>query len=222
MNVDMNTIRFLGAAQLFVFVASLLSNQLLKSLVGSGDISESLVNISENLPRMRISTLVALLNCLGIVTLGALFYIVLNEQNKILALVALGCFLAEGITLAVSKIGAYGLISLSQEFVAAGAPESTYFQSLGDFLYNSVDQKGYDIHMLFFCVGAILWYSLLHVSGFVPPLISIWGIVAVCLISIPVLLSLIGIDFLPAGILALPYAPYELVLGVWLIFKGFN
>jgi len=82
MNVDMNTIRLLGAAQLFVFVASLLSNQLLKSVVGSGDISESLVNISENLPRMRISTLVALLNCLGIVTLGVIFYIVLNEQKK--------------------------------------------------------------------------------------------------------------------------------------------
>ena len=133
MNVDMNTIRFLGAAQLFVFAASLLSNQLLKSVVGSGDISDALVNISENISRMRISTLVALLNCIGIVILGVLFYIVLNEQNKILALVALGCFLAEGITLAVSKIGAYGLISLSQEFVAAGAPESSYFQTLGDF-----------------------------------------------------------------------------------------
>lgn len=222
MNVDMNTIRFLGAAQLFVFAASLISDQLLKSVVGSGDISDALVNISENISRMRLSTLVALLNCLGIVTLGVLFYIVLNEQNKILALVALGCFLAEGITLAVSKIGAYGLMPLSQEFVAAGAPESSYFQTLGDFLYNGVDQKGYDIHMLFFCVGAILWYSLLHMSGFVPPLISVWGIVAACLISIPVLLGLIGVDFLPAGILALPYAPYELVLGVWLIFKGFN
>lgn len=222
MNIDMNTIRLLGAAQLFVFAASLISDQLLKSVVGSGDISDALVNISENLSRMRISTLVALLNCLGIVTLGVLFYIVLNEQNKTLALVALGCFLAEGITLAVSKIGAYGLISLSQEFVAAGAPESSYFQTLGDFLYTSVDRKGYDIHMLFFCVGGILWYSLLYMSGSVPPALSIWGIVAACLISIPVLLALVDVEFLPAGILALPYAPYELVLGVWLIIKGFN
>lgn len=218
----MNTIRLLGAAQLFVFAASLISDQLLKSVVGSGDISDALVNISENLSRMRISTLVALLNCLGIVTLGVLFYIVLNEQNKTLALVALGCFLAEGITLAVSKIGAYGLISLSQEFVAAGAPESSYFQTLGDFLYTSVDRKGYDIHMLFFCVGGILWYSLLYLSGSVPQALSIWGIVAACLISIPVLLALVDVEFLPAGILALPYAPYELVLGVWLIIKGFN
>ena len=218
----MNTIRLLGAAQLFVFGASLLSEQLLKSVVGSGSISDTLVNISENLFRMRISNLVALLNCLGIVILGVLFYIVLNEQNKTLALVALGCFLAEGITLAVSKIGAYGLIPLSQEFVTAGAPESSYYQTLGDFLYNGVDRKGYDIHMLFFCIGGILWYYLLYLSGYVPPVLSLWGLAAVCLLSIPVLLALLDLEFLPATLLALPYAPFELVLGIWLIVKGIN
>ena len=218
----MNTIRLLGAAQLFVFGASLLSEQLLKSVVGSGSISDTLVNISENLFRMRISNLVALLNCLGIVILGVLFYIVLNEQNKTLALVALGCFLAEGITLAVSKIGAYGLIPLSQEFVTAGAPESSYYQTLGDFLYNGVDRKGYDIHMLFFCIGGILWYYLLYLSGYVPPVLSLWGLAAVCLLSIPVLLALLDLEFLPATLLALPYASFELVLGIWLIVKGIN
>ena len=220
MNIDVNTVRLLGAAQLFVFAASMLSEQLLKSVVGSGGISETLVNISENISRMWVSNLVALFNCLGIVTLGVLFYIVLNEQNKILALVALGFFVAEAITLAVSKIGVYGLIPLSQEFVAAGAPESSYYQTLGDFLYNSVDRKGYDIHMLFFCIGATLWYYLLYVSGIVPPVLALWGLVAICLLLIPTMLALLGRDFLPATLLALPYAPYELVLGIWLIGKG--
>lgn len=222
MNIDVNTVRLLGAAQLFVFFASLLSEQLLKSVVGSGTISEILVNISENIPRMWISNMAALFNCLGIVALGVLFYIVLNEQNKTLALISLGCFIAEAITLAVSKIGAYGLIPLSQEFVAAGAPESTYYQTLGDFLYYGVDRKGYDIHMLFFCLGGILWYYLIYVSGLIPSILSIWGLVAISLLTIPVLLALIGRDFLPATILALPYAPFELVLGIWLIVKGVN
>lgn len=222
MNIDVNTVRLLGATQLFVFFASLLSEQLLKSVVGSGTISEILVNISENIPRMWISNMAALFNCLGIVALGVLFYIVLNEQNKTLALISLGCFIAEAITLAVSKIGAYGLIPLSQEFVAAGAPESTYYQTLGDFLYYGVDRKGYDIHMLFFCLGGILWYYLIYVSGLIPSILSIWGLVAISLLTIPVLLALIGRDFLPATILALPYAPFELVLGIWLIVKGVN
>jgi len=222
MNPEATTIRLLGAAQLFVFVASLISDQLLKSVAGSGGISETLVNISGNISRIRISNLVALFNSLAIITLGVLFYIVLSEQNKTLALVALGCFTAEGITLSVSKIGAYALIPLSRNFVAAGSPESSYFQTLGDFLYNGLDRRGYDIHMLFFCVGGILWYSLLHISGIVPPALSLWGLVAICLLTIPTLLTLFDLDFLPAMILGLPYAPFELVLGIWLIVKGFN
>lgn len=222
MNPEANTIRLLGAAQLFVFVASLVSDQLLKSVAGSGSISEVLMNISENISRVRISNLVALFNSLTIITLGVLFYIVLNEQNKTLALVALGCFTAEGITLAVSKIGAYALIPLSQSFVAAGSPESSSFQTLGDFLYNGVDRRGYDIHMLFFCAGGILWYYLLYISRIIPAGLSLWGLIAICLLTIPTLLALLDLEFLPAMVLGLPYAPFEPVLGIWLIVKSIN
>jgi hypothetical protein len=204
LNVDMNTIRLLGAAQLFVFVAGLVSEQLLKSVIGSGSISDILVNISQKISLVRISNLIALINCLAIVTLGVLFYIVLNEENKTLALVALGCFLAEAITLAVSKLGAYALVPLSQEFVAVGSPESSYFQTLGDFLYNGLDRRGYDIHMLFFCLGGIFWYYLLYISGNIPQILSIWGLVAVSLLTIPVLLALLDREYLPAMILGLP------------------
>lgn len=222
MTIDMNTVRLLGAVQLFVFAAGLLSEQLLKSAVGSGDIPSMLVNISNNLSRMRFSNLVALLNCLAIIALGTLFYITLNGQNKTLALVALGFFLAEAITLAVSKIGTFALVPLSQEFVAAGAPEQPHLQALGNFLYNGIDRRGYDIHMLFFCLGGILWYYLLHSSGKIPALISIWGLAAISLLTIPVVLALLDREYLPAMILGLPYAPYELVLGLWLVITGFN
>ncbi len=223
MNTEMNTIRLLGAAQLMVFVGGMLSERLLASVVGSGSISDKLVNISNNLTLMRISNLVALLESLAIIFLGVMFYIVFNKEYKIIALVALGFFLAEGITLAVSKIGAYALIPLSQEFVEAGAPEASTYQTLGRFLYNGVDRQGYDIHMLFFGLGGILWYYLLYVSKSIPNVLSVWGLVAICLFTIYVLLTLYDRYFLPAaGILALPYVPYELFLGVWLIFKGFN
>jgi hypothetical protein len=223
MDIGMNTVKLLGAAQLLVFAASLISERLLASGVRTGSISDILVNISKNLTRMRISTLVALINCLAIILLGSMFYIVFMDEYKIIALVALGCFLAEGITLAVSKIGAYSLIPLGQEFVNAGAPESSYYQTLGNFLYYGVDRRGYDIHMLFFCMGAILWYYLLYISNVIPRALSLWGLVAVCLLTIPILLELFERDLFPAaGILALPYLPFELVLGIWLIVKGFN
>jgi hypothetical protein len=217
----MNTIRLLGAAQLIVFIASLVSDQTLKSIVGSASGSALLANISNRVALVRASNLIALVNSLVIILLGVLFYAALNENNKTLALVALGCFFAEAITLAVSKIGAYGLVPLSQDFVAAGAPETSYYQTLADFLYHGVDRRGYDIHMLFFCVGGIQWYYLLYVSRCIPPALSVWGLVAICLLTIPTLLTLLDIEFMPAMILALPYAPFELVLGIWLLVKGF-
>ena len=107
---------------------------------------------------MRTSIVVGLVTSIGIVVLAVLLYVVLHKQNKIIALVALGWWLAEAITLAVSTIGAFALIPLSLKFVEAGAPAASYFQTLGDFLYSGVFQLGNDIHMLFYCLGGILWF----------------------------------------------------------------
>ena len=220
----MNTIRLLGATQLIVFVFGVTGQRLLTLAVGSGSISDKLVNISNTLTLMRISNLVALVERVAIVVLGVLYYSVFNTKYKIIALVAMGLYLAEAITKAVAKIGAYALIPLSQEFVEAGAPASSYFQTLGDFFLYGVDKRGYDIHMLFFCLGGILWYYLFYVSGYIPRVLSVWGLAAVCLLSIPTLLVLYNrdFDFIPVMMLALPYLPYELFLGVWLIVKGFK
>ncbi len=223
MNTDMNTVRLLGAAQLTVFVAAMLGRLMLTSVVGSGSISDILVNISKNVTLMRISILLALVDSVGIVVLGSLFYIVFSKEYAIIALVALGFYLALSITRAVSKMGAFALIPLSQEFVEAGAPESTYFQTLGDFLYYGVDRQGFNILNLFFCSGGILWYYLLLKSGSIPQALSLWGLVAVSLLLVPVLLLLYDRDFThPVMAVGLLYLPFELVLGVWLIVKGFN
>jgi len=56
----------------------------------------------------------------------------------------------------------------------------------------------------------------------IPPVLSIWGLVAVCLLTIPAVLALPDLDFLRAMTLGLPYAPFELVLGIWLLVYGFN
>jgi hypothetical protein len=222
MPAEMNTVRLLGGAQLTVFAATMLSERLLASAVGSGGISEKLVSIAENVPRMRISNVIALVNSLAIILLGILFYIVFSEEYKIMALAALGLFLKDAIRLAVSKIGAYALIPLSQEFVEAGAPEASDYQTLGDFLYSGVDRRGYDIHVLFFCLGGIFWYDLLYRSGSIPQALSLWGLAAVSLLTIPVVIVLFGRSLTPLMILGLPYAPFEFVLGIWMIVKGFN
>ncbi len=58
----------------------------------------------------------------------------------------LGFFLAEAISLAVSKIGAYALMPLSQEFIAAGA--KTFIQLLHNTISKLYGQHGYSFTMV--------------------------------------------------------------------------
>jgi hypothetical protein len=63
--------------------------------------------------------------------------------------------------------------------------------------------------MLFTSLGLLLTNYLLYVSRYIPRAISIWGLAAIFLLLMPVLLQLYDRDlFRPAMILAIPYASY--------------
>ncbi len=227
MNSDNRIPRLLGVFFLIVATASLLSGLLFGSITGSGvfdppigsdSISGSLVNISNKPVQMLISILIELITSFGIVVLGVLLFIVLQKQNKIIALVALGWFLAEEIILAVSKINAFSLLSLSKEYIAAGSPDSSYFQTLGT-LFLGADRSGYNIHMLFFGLGGILFYYLFYKSRYIPRILSAWGLVTVSLVFMGECLVFFDIKIIP---LYIPYMPFEWAIGIWLLAKGVN
>jgi hypothetical protein len=220
MSSDKQTIRFLGAAFLLVFVASMLSGALQESAIGSGSISDQLTNISNNLTLMRISILVELITSLGIVVLASLLYIVFHKQHKNIAQVALGWWLAEAIILAVSKIGAFALIPLSQEYVKAAASDVSHLQALGDFYYYGFDRQGWNLHMLFFCLGGILWYALFFRSAAIPRAFAAWGIASVSLVTINILIMLWDRDTDLIMPLLFPYLLFEASIGPWLMIKG--
>ncbi|HTY92203.1 MAG TPA: DUF4386 domain-containing protein [Methanocella sp.] len=229
MDTDMkygNTPRFLGAAFLIVIVTSLIAGIPLNSIVGNssgasidpGSISDMLARVFNNPTLMHVSVLGGLLNSAGIVILATLLYVVLNGQNKTLALAALGLWLAEAIFFAIMQIGLLALIPLSHDFVNATAPVPAFYQTLGDFFYNGIYSQGITIHMWFYCVGGLLWYYLFYRSKYVPRIISLFGLLAVTLGLAGIVFQLFGYSvpmfaFLPIGL-------FELIIGVWLLLKG--
>ena len=205
----MNTVRLLGAAQVMVIVSYFIVEGLQASAVGSGSISDILVNISNKIALMRISNLAALGQALIIITPGVLYYVIFYKEYKIIALVALGCFLVAAISVVVGKLGANALIPLSQEYVDAGVPEPSYFQTQGNILYFSVDRRGVELSGLFTSLGFLLANYLLFISRSIPRPISIFGLVAICMILIYQVLQLYDPEILPgAMILAIPYVPF--------------
>jgi hypothetical protein len=218
MNPDRNTVRLLGAAFLLQAVASAVSGLfLLQPLIVSGSIIDSMTNIANNPLQMRASILVEMITAIGIVMLGALLYVTLKKQNGNIALVALGLYLIEAALLAASRIPAFSLLRTSQESVIAGHPD--YLQALGNVFYEA-QSFGYDLHMLPFALGATLFYILFFRSGFLPRVLSLWGLIAAPLAFIGTLFSLLGYN-VPIFVF-LPNLPFELGVGLWLMIKGIS
>ena len=224
MNTDKNTPRLLGMMFVIVIVISLLSGNLLTPLnfkmIGPPDnISETMINFSDNATMVQMSIVGFLIEAVAIVLLTVLLYTTLKKQNKIIARWAFGLWIIEAVAIAVREINAFSLLYTSQEFVKAGAPDSSYFQTLGSLFYKLM-HFSYDAQMVFYCIGGILFYYLILKSKYVPKVLPILGIIVASLGFIGELFALFGYD-VPLYVF-LPILPFELAIGVWLMVKGFR
>jgi hypothetical protein len=224
MITDKNTARLLGFMFIFVVVAATLSappvNPVAITIVGTPDnISETMINISDNPTTMQMSIVGYLIEAIAIVLLAVLLYTTLKNQNKIIARWAFGLWIVEAVFVAVKQISTFSLLNVSQEFVNAGAPGSSYFQTLGSLFYETF-QFGYGVQMVFYCTGGILFYYLFFKSRYVPIVLSLWGIAAASVAFIGYLFVIFGYDVPLYAFL--PILPFELAIGVWLIVKGFS
>jgi hypothetical protein len=115
---------------------------------------------------------------------------------------------------------------LSQEFVKAGAPDSSYFQTLGVLLLAGYRVAGNVASLLAFSIGALLYYYIFYQTRLVPRWLSGCGLVGVtlCITSaVLVMFNIIGTFSTVQIVLNFPFiAAQEYVLAVWLIVKGFN
>lgn len=226
MTSERNTVKLLGVAYLIQFFGSLISGPIFDAATGSGDLPEKLVNISNNVMLMRSSVIAELVTGLAIIAMTVLLYVVLQKQNKAYALVALSFWLTEAIFLAVSSIGVNALIPLSIEYVQAGAPDPSYFITLGNQIL-AFKEFTFAIHMLLFGLGGILWYYLFYRSEYIPRVLALWALILMPLMAIDVLLFLLGFGLESIVRMAIlfpliAYLPYEGLMGIWFIVKGID
>jgi hypothetical protein len=217
MATNNKTSRILGLAFLLQFITSVSSGLVIRPLwLVPDDIRATMLKIAENPNLLQVNILVDMLTALGVIFLGAMLFIMLRKQNEKMALVALGFYILEGALLAASRIGSFSLLKLSQVYASTGQPESLLV--FGDIALEATDYVGDTLHVLAFCLGAILFYVLLYQSKAVPSWLSLWGLITL----IPVLAGTLTAIFdlhLPF-ILFLPYFPFELVIGIWILVQG--
>ncbi len=217
MNSVNKTSRILGVAFLLQFITSFTSGAFLKpTWFVEGDMGATMLKIAQNPLLMRATILLDMLTALGVTFLGVVLYLTLRKQNEKAALTALAFYILEGAVLAASKLDAFSLLRFSHEYVVAGQPAELL--CLAQIAAESMDFVGGTLHMLAFCAGAIPFYYLLYRSGVVPRWLSLWGLITIFPLLIGTLTQIFGYS-IPFGFYV-PYVPFELVIGLWLVIKG--
>ena len=165
--------------------------------------------------------IIAAFACAGI---AIALYPVLRKYNEGLALGSVGFRIAEGMLYVFGSIGVLLLLPLSQEFIKAGMPGTSYFQTLANSFLSMRDWTGI-LAVITFGPGALMYYTVFYQAKLIPRWLSGWGLIAaaLCLIS-GILVMFHIIDFFtPVQIVInIPIFLQEMVLAVWLIVKGFN
>lgn len=117
------------------------------------------------------------------------------------------------------------LLSLGQEFVRVGAPDSSYFQTLGYLLRSGRDFVNHIAMILATSVGGLMFYFLLYQTKLIPRLLSLWGLIGTTftiLASLLIMFHIIDIITTIYIVLNLPLIILEIVLALWFIAKGFD
>ncbi len=211
------TSRILGLAFLLQFLTSFSSGVFMKSTwFVSGNMGETLVRIAINPTLVRLNILFDVLTAMGVIFLGAILFVTLRKVNEKIALTALGFYILEGALLAVSRMEAFSLLRISQEYVATGQPANLLL--MGQVAYESMDFAGNTLHMLAFCLGGIMFYSLLYKSALVPRTLSLWGLLTIFPMLVGTVTQIFGCTI--PFYFYLPYVPFELTIAIWILVKG--
>ena len=152
-------------------------------------------------------------------------YSILKKYNGALALGAVAFRVVECVFVLIGTLSLLSLLTLSQEFIAAGAPGASSFQTSGTLLLAVRDWSTNVISRLAFILGALMYYVVLYKSNLIPRWLSGWGVLGTVLGLAATLVGSFTHDFSTVSVdtlLNVPIGLQEMVFAVWLIAKGFN
>jgi hypothetical protein len=222
MNTNKKTARIVGVLFISCTGAAIVSGAFLLPILEGPDY---LAKVSANESQVMVGALFYFIMAAAGAGIAIPMYPILRKHNEALALGAVGFRIIEGAIFMVGVICVLALATLSQRFVQAGAPEASYFQTLGELLI-----AGYTVNqavvpgVFAFSLGALMYYYIFYQSRLVPRWLSVWGLVGVTLGIVNGLYDMFGgvPNQTISMLLDLPIFAQEMVLAVWLIVKGFN
>jgi hypothetical protein len=221
MNTYKKTAIWAGILFIIATAAALVSIPFLKSV----DAADYMASVAANGTGVTIGVLLSFIAAAASAGIAISLYPVLKKFKEGLAMGAVGFRVIEAVFYSVAAVGLLVLLTLSRDYVAAGASGSGYYQTTGAVVLAGHNWAGNVGALLAFSVGALIYYSIFYQTRLIPRWLAGWGVIAtiMCLTAaVLVMFNAIGPMSSIQVVLALPIAVQEMVLAVWLIVKGFN
>jgi len=217
MKSNKKTGRLVGLLFLLIFATGIAVYQFLQGPVLFSD--DFLTTTSANSNEIIISTLLLFLSGITSVIIATILLPIFKRYSITLAFLYLASSILSFIAISIDNISVLTMLELSLEYTKNGTDNSDMLNSLGNVFYKKHWWTHY-LSLLISCFPVFILYYTLYVSKLIPKVISIVGIIAVILMFIETLFSILGNSismnmFLPIGLI-------QLILPLWLIFKGLN
>ena len=187
--------------------------------------SDVVTKVAANPNQLTLGALFVLLMGLSLAMVPAMLFPVFRKINEALAI---GYVIFRG---ALETVAVIGLVSLwlrlgvlAQQYMAGGASNAPYLQTMGAMLRDGGDAIN-PIGTIVFCLGALMLYTVLYRSQLVPRWISVWGFIAILLNLATAFLMMFRLmtGFSTINmVMNFPIFLQEMVMAVWLIAKGFE
>ena len=124
MNSNRKTAIIVGVLFITATVAYSLGVIFLDPILGGSDY---LTKVSENEKLVILGAFLVLIDAVAVAGIGIVIYPILKKHNETLALGYAGARIVESVLFIVNVIFILTLLTLSQEFVKAGAPDASYY-----------------------------------------------------------------------------------------------
>ena len=222
MNSYKKTAIIVGILFIIATAAPILSGLFINIINGP----DYLTDVYANSVQVTTGALLELIMALAIVGIATTIYPVLKKCSETLASGYMGIRIIEGVIfVAVAVLGLLSLLTLSQEFVIAGSPDVSYFQTIGTLLRSAHDWSYLLSGQVVFPFSALILNFALYRSKLVPKFISVWGLIGAVVLLTGGLSGMFGLfaeNPVLETVFFLPIALQEMVFATWLIVKGFN
>lgn len=210
--------RLAGVMYLLILVVYM-GGLTLNSSLHSGTFAASARSVAESELLYRASLSLMLLGSILTIFLAGALYAFLKPVDPNLAMFALLFRTCEAVLGGVAKIALFTRLGIYTGTVAVFSLQE---QSALSSLIRVAYQASFNISVLFFSFGSILFFHLMLTSRFIPRALSIFGIFASVSVAVVGLAKLINPELLSGNLWWTPMFVAEIATSLWLIVKGID